>query len=154
MGEATIGGASRHVTLRLACDPAQAGLSAALTIPRFADVSATFDFDAFEGPGGTGQAPHRDPGRGGERRAQHDRPGERRGGRRSGHQLHPDRRRPEAHRKPLRGIAPGLAEANARIVWTQSSPRAGDAAIIATFPVTDAAAMRKVIEPCVPGAPS
>ncbi len=49
VGEATIGGASRHVTLRLACDPAHAGLSAALTVPRFADLSATFAFDAFEG---------------------------------------------------------------------------------------------------------
>ncbi len=29
VGEATIGSASRHATLRLACDPAHAGLSAA-----------------------------------------------------------------------------------------------------------------------------
>lgn len=154
VGEATIGGASRHVTLRLACDPAHAGLSAALTVPRFADLSATFAFDAFEGPGGTGKplTAIRVAGANGVRSMIAPASGAVAADPATSFTL--TVAGPRRTESPLRGIAPGLAEANARIVWTQSSPRAGDAAIIATFPVTDAAVMRTVIEPCVPGAPS
>ena len=55
---------------------------------------------------------------------------------------------PKRTENPLRGIATGFAEAGARIVWTQSSPRAGDASVIATFTVTEPAPLRTALEPC------
>ncbi len=148
VGEAAIGGASRHVTLRLACDPAHAGLSAALTIPRFADLSAPFAFDAFEGPNGTGKplTAIRVIGANGVRSMIAPASGVVAADPSTGFTL--TVAGPKRTENPLRGIAPGLAEANARIVWTQSSPRAGDASVIATFSVTDAASVRKVLEPC------
>ena len=153
VGEATIGNESRHVTLRLACDPAHAGLSAALTIPRFADLSPKFDFDAFEGPGGTGKplTAIRVAGANGVRSVIASASGAVAADPSTSFTL--TVAGPKRTESPLRGIAPGLAEANARIVWTQSSPRAGDAAVVATVPITDAAAVRKVIEPCVSGSP-
>ncbi|MGC5780660.1 hypothetical protein [Methylobacterium sp. NFXW15] len=149
VGEATIGSASRHATLRLACDPAHAGLSATLTIPRFADLSSTFDFDAFEGPSGTTKplTALRVAGANGVRSMIAPASGSVAADPSTSYIL--TVAGPKRTESPLRGIAPGLAEAGARIVWTQSSPRAGDASVIATFPVTDAAAVRKAIERCV-----
>ena len=153
VGEATIGSESRHVTLRLACDPAHAGLSAVLTIPRFAELSQTFDFDAFEGPSGTTKplTALRVAGAKGVRSMIAPATGSVAADPSTSYVL--TVAGPKRTESPLRGIAPGFAEAGARIVWTQSSSRAGDASVIATFPVTDAAAVRRAIEPCVSGSP-
>ena len=153
VGEATIGSESRHVTLRLACDPAHAGLSAALTIPRFGELSQKFDFDAFEGPGGTTKplTALRVAGANGVRSMIAPASGSVGADPSTSYVL--TVAGPKRTESPLRGIAPGLAESGARIVWTQSSPRAGDAPVIATFPVTDAAAVRTAIEPCVSASP-
>ncbi|MFC6792075.1 hypothetical protein ACFQE0_22345 [Methylobacterium komagatae] len=151
VGEATIGSASRHVTLRLACDPAHAGLSAALTIPRFADLSSTFDVDAFTGASGTTKplTAIRVVGANGVRSMIAPATGAVAADPATSFTL--TVAGPKRTENPLRGIAPGFAQPGARIVWTQSSPRAGDASVIATFLVTDATAIRNVVEPCAAG---
>lgn len=151
VGEAAIGSESRHVTLRLACDPAHAGLSAVLTIPRFAELSQQFDFDAFEGPSGTTKplTALRVAGANGVRSMIAPASGSVAADPSTTFVLTvAGSKRTES---PLRGIAPGLAEANARIVWTQSSPRPGDPVLTATFTVADPAPLRTTLEPCVPG---
>lgn len=148
-GEATIGTEARHVTLRLACDPAHAGLSAALTVPRFADLAPRFDFDAFEGPSGTTKplAAIRIVGPNGVRSVIAAASGAVAADPSTSFTLTVVA--PRRSENPLRGIAAGFAEAGARIVWTQSSPRAGDAPVVATFRVTDAAPLRAALEPCL-----
>lgn len=147
-GEATLGTEARHVTLRLACDPVHAGLSAALTVPRFADLAPRFDFDAFEGPSGVTKpltalrlvspkgvssviaaatgAVAADPSTSFTFAVV----------------------APQRSQNPLRAVAAGFAQPDTRIVWTQSSPRAGDASVVATFKVNDAAPLRTALEPC------
>lgn len=147
-GEATIGPESRHVTLRLACDPAQAGLSAVLTVPRFADLAPKFAFDAFEGPSGTTKplTAIRVVGGNGVRSVIAPATGAVAADPSTSFTL--TVAGPKRTENPLRGIAAGFAEPGTRIVWTQSSPRAGDAPVVATFPVTDAGPLRAALEPC------
>lgn len=147
-GEAMIGGEGRHVTLHLACDPAHAGLSAALTVPRFADLASRFDFDAFEGPGGTPKplTALRVAGPGGVRSMIAAASGSVAADPTTSFVLAVAA--PRRSENPLRGFAGALAQAGARITWTQTSPRAGDASLVATFTVDDASALRGALEPC------
>ena len=52
---------------------------------------------------------------------------------------------------PLRGIAPAMSEAGARLTWTQGSPRAGDVPLAAAFTIGDAeaGALRAVLGACL-----
>ncbi|GJE38699.1 hypothetical protein [Methylobacterium persicinum] len=147
-GEATIGSEARHVTLRLACDPAHAGISAVLTVPRFADLTPRFAFDAFEGPDGTTKplTAIRIVGANGVRSVIAPATGAVAADPATSYTF--TVAGPKRTENPLRGIATGFAEAGARIVWTQSSPRAGDASVIATFTVTEPAPLRTALEPC------
>jgi hypothetical protein len=147
-GEATIGTESRHVTLHLACDPAHAGLSAVLTLPRFADLAPRFDFEAFEGPAGTTKplTALRIVGSNGVRSVIAAASGAVAADPSTGFTL--TVAAPRRSENPLRAVAPGFAQAGTRIVWTQSSPRPGDVAVVATFTVDDAAPLRAALEPC------
>jgi hypothetical protein len=147
-GEATLGTEARHVTLRLACEPARAGLSAVLSVPRFADLAPRFDFEAFEGPAGTAKplTAIRVAGANGVRSVIAPASGAVAADPSTSFTL--TVAGPKRTENPLRGIAAGFAEPGARIVWAQTSPRAGDAPLIATFPVTDAGALRTALEPC------
>ena len=155
-GRATQGAAERQVTLqsvtlRLACDPAGSGFSATLIVPRFAELAPTFDFDALEGPTGSSSllTEIRVSGAGGVRSVR---------ARASGAVASDPAtsftltvagvRRGE---DPLRGIAPAMPEAGARLTWTQASPRKGDAPLVATFPIGDAeaATVRAALSPCL-----
>jgi hypothetical protein len=148
-GEATLGPEARHVTLRLACDPAQAGLSAVLSVPRFADLAPRFAFDAFEGPSGTTKplTAIRVVGPNGVRSVIAPASGAVAADPPTSFTL--TVAGPKRSENPLRGVAPGFVEPGARIVWTQSSPRAGDAPLIATFSVTEPGPLRTALEPCV-----
>lgn len=139
-GRATIGVEERTLTLRLACDPAGPGLSAMLTVPRFADLAQRFDFDALEGPTGSA-APSTGiqvSGAGGVRGVRVRASGSVAAEPATSFTLTvAGARRGE---DPLRGIAPAMTEAGARLTWTQGSPREGDAPLVATFPIGDAEA--------------
>lgn len=147
-GEATIGTEARHVTLRLACDPAHAGLSAALTVPRFADLAAHFDFNAFEGPSGTTKplTALRVAGPNGVRSVIAPASGAVAADPSTSFIL--TVAAPRRGENPLRGIAGALAQPGARIVWTQWSPRASDTSVTATFTVGDPTPLRNALEPC------
>jgi hypothetical protein len=147
-GEATIGTEARHVTLRLACDPAHAGLSAALTVPRYADLAPRFDFEAFEGPSGTAKplTALRIVGASGVRSVIAAATGAVAADPSTSFTLVVVA--PRRSENPLRAVAASLAQPGTRIVWTQSSPRPGDAPVIATFTVADAAPLRTALEPC------
>lgn len=147
-GEATIGPEGRHVTLRLTCDPPHAGLSAALTVPRYADLSARFDFGAFEGSSGTTKplTALRLAGPNGVRSVIAAASGAVAADPSTSFIL--TVAAPRRSENPLRAVAAGFAQAGARIVWTQSSPRPGDASVVATFTVTDPAPLRTALEPC------
>lgn len=149
-GRATIGPEARAVTLRLTCDAAGPGLSAALSVPRFADLTERFDFDALEGPTAsqallTGiQVAGSDGVRGVRISASGavaaDPP--------TGFTLTvAGARRSE---DPLRAVAPALTKPGARLIWTQGSPRKGDAPLVATFAIGDAEAdeAKAVLGPC------
>ncbi|MDP4025802.1 hypothetical protein Q8W71_24535 [Methylobacterium sp. NEAU 140] len=149
-GRATLGADERPVTLRLACDPEGYGLSATLTVPRFAELSPAFDFDALEGPTGSTKplAAIRVSGAGGVRGVTAAASGAVAVDPATSFTLTVSgARRGE---DPLRGLGPGLTEAGARITWTQSSPRRSDATLAAAFPVTDPAALRSALAPCLP----
>lgn len=147
-GEATIGAEGRHVTLRLTCDPAHAGLSAALTVPRYADLTARFDFEAFEGSGGTTKplTALRIAGPNGVRSVIAAASGAVAADPSTSFIL--TVAAPRRSENPLRAVAAGFAQAGTRIVWTQSSPRPGDASVAATFTVTDPTPLRTALEPC------
>lgn len=147
-GEATIGPEARHVTLRLTCDPAHAGLSGALTVPRFAELAPHFDFVAFEGPSGTTKplTALRLVGSNGVRSVIAAASGAVAADPSTSFVL--TVAAPRRSENPLRAVAAGFAQPGTRIVWTQSSPRAGDTPVIATFTVNDAAPLRTALEPC------
>ena len=147
-GEATIGTEARHVTLHLSCDPAHAGLSAALTVPRFADLSHLFDFAAFEGPAGVTKplTAFRIVGGNGVRTVIAPASGAVAADPSTSFTL--TVAAPRRSENPLRAMAASFAQSGARVVWTQSSPRPGDAPVIATFAVDDPGPLRTALEPC------
>ncbi|MCJ2126163.1 hypothetical protein [Methylobacterium sp. J-077] len=149
-GDATLGAGQHPATLRLACNPAGSGLSAMLTVARFAELAESFDVAGLQGAGhaapltsilvsnAAGVRSVRMAAQGAEA---HD----------------PDKsvslmvagaRRGE---DPLRGIAIALAQAGTRLTWTQASPRAGDQTLTASFSVSDgdAAALKTALGSCL-----
>jgi hypothetical protein len=148
-GTAALGADRRPATLRVACDPAGTGLSAALIVPRFAELAPRFDFAGLEGPAGetplTGilvssagsvrsvRMPVRGAATGPDAGFTLTVTGARRG------------------EDPLRGVALALAEPGTRLTWTQASPRSGDPALTATFTPSegDAATLKGALGGCL-----
>ena len=150
-GRATLGPEERPVTLRLACDPAGLGLSAVLTVPRFAGLAGRFDFDALEGPGGSTATltAIQVAGAGGVRGVRTAATGAVAVDPATSFTLTVAGARRGAD--PLRGLVPELTEAGARITWTQGSPRKCDVALVATFLAADAgaASLSAALAPCL-----
>ncbi|MGH1574095.1 hypothetical protein ACRAWG_29990 [Methylobacterium sp. P31] len=149
-GNATLGTDQRAVTLRIACDPAGPGLSAALTVPRFAELAPGFDFAGLEGSDKTAPLTGILVSNAGSVRSV----------RMPGHGTASTD--PEASfvmtvsgarrgEDPLRGIALAMTQPGTKIIWTQASPRANDAPLTATFTVSeaDAAALRSALNGCL-----
>lgn len=153
-GNASLGAGQHPVTLRLACDPAGSGLSAVLTVPRFADFSEGFDVAGLQGGGNAAPltsilvsnaagvrsvrmaaqgAEARDP----DRSISLTVAGARRG------------------EDPLLGVALALAQAGTRLTWTQASPRGGDQTLTAVFSVSDsdAVALKTALGSCLAAPP-
>ena len=148
-GTAALGPDQRPATLRVACEPAGAGLSTALIVPRFAELAPRFDFAGLEGS--AGEAPLtgilvssagsvrsvRMPVRGAAT------------GPDAGFTLTvTGARRSE---DPLRGVAMALTQTGTKLTWTQASPRSGDPSLTATFTQTesDAAATKSALGGCL-----
>lgn len=149
MGTAELGADRRPATLRLACDPGGTGLSAALTVPRFAELAPRFDFAGLAGSGSetplTGilvssagsvrsvRIPVQGAATGAEAGYTLTVTGARRGD------------------DPLRGLAQALSQPGAKLTWTQASPRSGDPALTATATVAeaDAAALKTALAGCL-----
>ncbi|QGY04650.1 hypothetical protein MMSR116_24105 [Methylobacterium mesophilicum SR1.6/6] len=148
-GTAALGTDRRPATLRVACDPAGTGLSAALVVPRFAELAPRFDVTGLEGSGGetplTGilvssagsvrsvRMPVRGAATGPDAGFTLTVTGARRG------------------EDPLRGVALALTEPGTKLTWTQASPRAGDPALTATFTPSegDSAALKGALGGCL-----
>ena len=150
-GRATIGPEERALTLNLSCDPAGAGLSAVLTVPRFAEMTRRFDFDALEGPTGSAASLTgiQVSGSGGVRGVRVRASGAVAADPATSFTLTVvGARRGE---DPLRAIAPAMTEPGARITWTQGSPRKGDAPLVAAFAIGDAEAgnLKTALAPCL-----
>jgi len=147
-GAADMGTDQRPATLRIACEPAGSGLSAALTVPRFADLTPRFAFEAYEGPSGTTKplTALRVVGANGVRSVIAPASGATAADPSTSFTF--TVAAPRRSENPLRAVAAGFAEPGTRIVWTQSSPRTGDAPVVATFTVTEAAPLRAALEPC------
>lgn len=148
-GTADLGTDQRPATLYLACDPGGTGLSAALTVPRFAELAPRFDFAGLEGAdsatpltgilvSSTGSVRSmRMPVQGAATGAD------------SGFTLTvTGARRGE---DPLRGLAVALTQPGTKLTWTQASPRSGDPALTAVFTVaeSDAAALKGALTGCL-----
>ncbi|MGH1589677.1 hypothetical protein ACRBEV_16610 [Methylobacterium phyllosphaerae] len=149
MGTAELETDRRPATLRLACDPGGTGLSAALTVPRFAELAPRFDFAGLAGSGSetplTGilvssagsvrsvRIPVQGAATGAEAGYTLTVTGARRGD------------------DPLRGLAQALSQPGAKLTWTQASPRSGDPALTATATVAeaDAAALKTALAGCL-----
>jgi len=148
-GTATLEADRRPATLHVACDPGGTGLSAAMTVPRFAELAPRFDFAGLEGADSekplTGilvssdgsvrsvRMPVRGAATGPEAGFTLTVTGARRG------------------EDPLRGVALALAQPGTKLTWTQASPRPGDPALTATFTVAeaDAAALKAALDGCL-----
>jgi hypothetical protein len=148
-GTADLGTDQRSATLHVACDPGGTGLSAALTVPRFAELASRFDFAGLEGAGSetplTGilvssagsvrsvRMPVRGAVAGADSGFTLTVTGARRG------------------EDPLRGVALALTQPGTKLTWTQASPRAGDPALTAVFTPSEseAAALKGALGGCL-----
>ncbi|MCJ2054508.1 hypothetical protein [Methylobacterium sp. J-070] len=148
-GTAELGTDRRPATLHVACDPGGTGLSAALTVPRFAELAPRFDFAGLAGSASetplTGilvasagsvrsvRMPVQGAATGAESGFTLTVTGARRG------------------EDPLRGVALTLTQPGTKLTWTQASPRAGDPALTATFTVAegDASALKAALGGCL-----
>lgn len=148
-GAADLGTDQRSVTLHVACDPGGTGLSAALTVPRFAELAPRFDFAGLEGAASetplTGilvssagsvrsvRMPVQGAATGADAGFTLTVTGARRG------------------EDPLRGVALALTQPGTKLTWTQASPRSGDPALTATFAPTEseAAALKAALGGCL-----
>lgn len=149
-GTATVGPESRAVILRLDCEP-KTGISATLTVPNFAGLP--FDFDGLEGPSGSTAllTDLRVVTASGVRSTRTRASGSVTVDPSTGFALAvAPARRGEA---PLRDTSLALAEPGAKLVWTQTSPRKGDAPLVATFLVAEPqnAPLRATVSPCLQG---
>ena len=148
-GTAELGTDRRTAFLHVACDPGGTGLSAALTVPRFAELAPRFDFAGLEGAASetplTGilvssagsvrsvRMPVRGASTGADAGFTLTVTGARRG------------------EDPLRGAALALTQPGTKLTWTQASPRAGDPALTATFTPSDsdATALKGALAGCL-----
>ena len=149
-GHATLGAGQHPATLRLACDPAGSGLSAMLTVPRVAELSDSFDVAGLHGAASTAPltgilVSNASGVRSARMPAQAAEAGD------------PDKSVSltvaGAHRgeDPLRGVVLALTQAGTRLTWTQTSPRAGDQTLTASFSVADSdvAALKTALGSCL-----
>ncbi|MCJ2084008.1 hypothetical protein [Methylobacterium sp. J-090] len=159
-GAAVIAGKDRPVTIRLACDDTLAksqtgALSLTLAVRNFEALGAAFDFGAFEGPGATRKALSEltatGPG---------STPALRSAASGSVSAEMPDTfeltvsasMRGDAKRlDAVRGLATVLSARPSTVIWSQVSPRKGDAPLIATVVVSDAdsARIKTAVAPCL-----
>ncbi|MCJ2070930.1 hypothetical protein MKK75_19405 [Methylobacterium sp. J-030] len=148
-GAADLGTDQRDATLHLACDPGGTGLSAALTVPRFAELGPRFDFAGLEGAASetplTGilvssagsvrsvRMPVQGAASGAESGFTLTVTGARRG------------------EDPLRGVALALTQPGTKLTWTQASPRSGDPTLTAVFmpSESDVAALKAALGGCL-----
>ncbi|MEE7503972.1 hypothetical protein ACLBXO_17385 [Methylobacterium sp. C33D] len=148
-GTATLAVDHRPATLHVACDPAGTGLSAALTVPRFAELAPRFDFAGLEGAESekpltgllvssagsvrSARMPVRGAATGPESGFTLTVTGARRG------------------EDPLRGVALALVQPGTKLTWTQASPRGEDPTLTAAFTVAeaDAAALKGALTGCL-----
>lgn len=148
-GTATLAADQRPATLHVACDPGGTGLSAALTVPRFAELAPRFDFAGLEGADSekplTGllvssagsvrsvRMPVRGAATGADAGFTLTVAGARRG------------------EDPLRGVALALVQPGTKLTWTQASPRGEDPTLTAAFTVAeaDAAALKGALSGCL-----
>lgn len=152
-GSATVGALRREVALRVACEPKTRAVSLDLTVPGFADLEPVFDFSGLEGPTGSAAmlSEFRVVGAAGVRTARARASGAVAAEPATSFRLTvaPARR----GETPANGIAVALVEPGARLVWTQGSPRQGDAPLIATVTVPEAETgpLRVALTPCLGG---
>ncbi|SDN04470.1 hypothetical protein SAMN05216360_105184 [Methylobacterium phyllostachyos] len=148
-GAADLGTDQRSATLHIACDPGGTGLSAALTVPRFAELTSRFDFAGLEGAASetplTGilvssagsvrsvRMPVQGAATGADSGFTLTVTGARRG------------------EDPLRGVALALTQPGTKLTWTQASPRSGDPALTAVFTPSesDAAGLKAALGGCL-----
>lgn len=148
-GTAVLGADQRPVTLHVACDPGGAGLSAALSVPRFAELAPRFDFAGLEGAASTAPLTGILVSSAGSVRSVRMPVQGAATGAESGFTLTvTGARRGE---DPLRGVALALAQPGTKLTWTQASPRSEDPALTATFTVAeaDAAALKGALAGCL-----
>lgn len=150
-GNATLGTGQRPVTLHLACDPGGTGLSAALTVPGFAELAQSFDFAGLEGSGSatllTGILVSN---AGSVRSLRMPVQGVAATGPDAGFTLTVTAAR--RGEDPLHGVALALVQPGTKLTWTQASPRAGDPSLVATFTIAEsaAAALKTALGGCLP----
>jgi|GEM_PF-1420749 len=148
-GAADLGTDQRSAALHVTCDPGGTGLSAALTVPRFAELAPRFDFAGLEGAASetplTGllvtsagsvrsvRMPVQGTATGADAGFTLTVTGARRGD------------------DPLRGVAQALTQPGTKLTWTQASRRAGDPPLTAVFTVSegDAAALKTALGGCL-----
>ncbi|KAA0124955.1 hypothetical protein CIW48_04250 [Methylobacterium sp. P1-11] len=148
-GAADLGTDQRPATLRIACEPAGSGLSAALTVPRFAELAPRFDFAGLAGSDSETPLTGILVSSAGSVRSVRMPVQGAATGREAGFTLTvTGARRGE---DPLRGVAQALTQPGTRLTWTQASPRSGDPALTAVFTVTeaDAAALKNALGGCL-----
>jgi hypothetical protein len=147
-GTATLGTDQRPVTLHVACDPGGAGLSAALIVPRFAELAPHFDFAGLEGGSAAPLTGILVSSAGSVRSVRMPVQGAA-AGTDAGFTLTVA----GAHRgeDPLRGVALALTQPGTKLTWTQASPRSEDPALTATVTVADAdaAALKGALAGCL-----
>lgn len=148
-GTAALGTDQRPVTLHVACDPGGASLSAALIVPRFAELAPRFDFAGLEGAASTAPLTGILVSSAGSVRSVRMPVQGAATGAESGFTLTvTGARRGE---DPLRGVALALAQPGTKLTWTQASPRSEDPALTATVTVAeaDAAALKGALAGCL-----
>jgi hypothetical protein len=148
-GTADLGADARPAILRVACDPAGSGLSAALTVARYAEWAPRFDFAGLDGSASTAPLTGILVSSAGSVRSVRMPVQGAATGADSGFTLTvTGARRGE---DPLRGTALALTQSGTKLTWTQASPRSGDPALTATFTVreADAAALKGALAGCL-----
>ncbi|GJE09211.1 hypothetical protein [Methylobacterium longum] len=148
-GTASLGMDQRPATLHVACDPAGIGLSAALIVPRYAELAPRFDFAGLDGTGGAAPLTGILVSSAGSVRSVRMPVQGVPTGPDSGFTLTvTGSRRGE---DPLRGVARSLTQPGTKIIWTQASPRTGDPTLTATFPIaeSEAAALKAALGGCL-----
>lgn len=147
-GTASLDADQRPVTLRVTCDPDEAGLTASLTVPRIAELPR-FDFAGLEGYGsGALLAAILVSGPDSVRSVRMPV---------QGAATWPDggfilkATGARGREDPPRAVALTLVQPGAKLTWTQASQRSGDPVLKAEFTVqdADAAALKTALRGCI-----